>query len=192
MPHYTPLITTLVAAFTLAWVFAAVAQRLKLPPLVGYLLAGIVIGPFTPGYVADQNLASQLAEGEATVAATTLLALAAALVFGIVPALQCTRPALAGTLKDGARGASAGPAAAFAALPVGGRAPVPGTPVACARQRGGEARRSLALPRATRGAPLRARTRCMGRLLVLLRGRRGRRGWAGGRCRRRRAAAGRQ
>jgi CPA2 family monovalent cation:H+ antiporter-2 len=62
MPHYTPLITTIVAALTLAWVFAAVAQRLKLPPLVGYLLAGIVIGPFTPGYVADQNLAGQLAE----------------------------------------------------------------------------------------------------------------------------------
>jgi monovalent cation:H+ antiporter-2, CPA2 family len=62
MPHYTPLITTIVAALTLAWLFAAVAHRLKLPPLVGYLLAGIVIGPFTPGYVADQNLAAQLAE----------------------------------------------------------------------------------------------------------------------------------
>ena len=62
MPHYTPLITTIVAALTLAWVFAAVAHRLRLPPLVGYLLAGIVIGPFTPGYVADQNLAGQLAE----------------------------------------------------------------------------------------------------------------------------------
>lgn len=62
MPHYTRLITTLVAALTLAFVFAAVAQRLRLPPLVGYLLAAIVIGPFTPGYVADQNLANQLAE----------------------------------------------------------------------------------------------------------------------------------
>jgi CPA2 family monovalent cation:H+ antiporter-2 len=62
MPHYTPLITTIVAALTLAWAFAAVAYRLKLPPLVGYLLAGIAIGPFTPGYVADQDLAGQLAE----------------------------------------------------------------------------------------------------------------------------------
>ena len=62
MPHYTPLITTIVAALTLAWVFAAIAHKVKLPPLVGYLLAGIVIGPFTPGYVADQNLAGQLAE----------------------------------------------------------------------------------------------------------------------------------
>ncbi len=62
MPHYTPLITTIVAALSLAWAFAAVAYRLKLPPLVGYLLAGIAIGPFTPGYVADQDLAGQLAE----------------------------------------------------------------------------------------------------------------------------------
>jgi CPA2 family monovalent cation:H+ antiporter-2 len=62
MPHDTPLITTIVAALTLAWAFAGLAHRLKLPPLVGYLVAGIVIGPFTPGYVADQNLAGQLAE----------------------------------------------------------------------------------------------------------------------------------
>ena len=62
MPHHTPLITTIVVALTLAWVFAAIVQRLRLPPLVGYLLAGILIGPFTPGFVADQNLASQLAE----------------------------------------------------------------------------------------------------------------------------------
>jgi CPA2 family monovalent cation:H+ antiporter-2 len=62
MPHYTPLITTIVAALTLAWAFAAVAHRLRLPPLVGYLLAGIAIGPFTPGFVADQNIANELAE----------------------------------------------------------------------------------------------------------------------------------
>ena len=62
MPHYTPLITTIVAALTLAWAFAAVAHKVKLPPLVGYLLAGVVVGPFTPGYVADQDLASELAE----------------------------------------------------------------------------------------------------------------------------------
>ena len=62
MPHYTPLITTIVAALTLAWAFAAMAHRLKLPPLVGYLLAGIAIGPFTPGFVADQNIANELAE----------------------------------------------------------------------------------------------------------------------------------
>src|SRR6476469_3604938 len=62
MPHQAPLISTIVIALALAWAFAAVANRLKLPPIVGYLLAGIAIGPFTPGFVADQNIASQLAE----------------------------------------------------------------------------------------------------------------------------------
>lgn len=62
MPHDTPLITTLVAGFGLAFVFGLLAQRLKLPLIAGYLLAGVVIGPFTPGYVADMGLASELAE----------------------------------------------------------------------------------------------------------------------------------
>jgi monovalent cation:H+ antiporter-2, CPA2 family len=62
MPHDVPLISTLVVALGLAWVFGAIANRFKLPPLVGYLIAGIVIGPFTPGFVADQDLAIQLAE----------------------------------------------------------------------------------------------------------------------------------
>src|SRR4029079_10164537 len=61
MPHQAPLISTIVIALALAWAFAAVANRLKLPPIVGYLLAGIAIGPFTPGFVADQNIASELA-----------------------------------------------------------------------------------------------------------------------------------
>jgi len=62
MPHSSPLITTVVAALSLAWVLGVVAQRLKLPPIFGYLLAGIAIGPFTPGFVADPDLAGQLAE----------------------------------------------------------------------------------------------------------------------------------
>jgi CPA2 family monovalent cation:H+ antiporter-2 len=62
VPHSTPLIAILASGFGLALVFGLVAQRLKLSPLVGYLVAGIVIGPFTPGYVADQDLASELAE----------------------------------------------------------------------------------------------------------------------------------
>lgn len=62
MPHETPLITTLVAGFGLAFLFGLLAQRLKLPLIAGYLLAGVVIGPFTPGYVADLGLASELAE----------------------------------------------------------------------------------------------------------------------------------
>jgi len=62
MPHDTPLIATIVAGLGLAFVFGTVAQRLKIPPLVGYLLAGVAVGPFTPGYVADQALATELAE----------------------------------------------------------------------------------------------------------------------------------
>ena len=62
MHHHTSLIATIVAGLTLAFVFGAVANRFKLSPLVGYLVAGVLIGPFTPGYVADQALAPQLAE----------------------------------------------------------------------------------------------------------------------------------
>src|SRR4051812_9619007 len=62
MDHNIPLITTIAAGLGLALILGFVAARLRLPALVGYLLAGIVIGPFTPGFVADSNLASQLAE----------------------------------------------------------------------------------------------------------------------------------
>src|SRR6185369_12630479 len=62
MPLHTPLIATIVAALALAFVLGAVANRLRISPLVGYLLAGVVVGPYTPGFVADQGLATQLAE----------------------------------------------------------------------------------------------------------------------------------
>ncbi len=62
MPHSITLITTIAAAFGLALLFGVIAVRLKLPALVGYLLAGIAIGPFTPGFVADVELSGQLAE----------------------------------------------------------------------------------------------------------------------------------
>src|SRR3990170_2740389 len=62
MMHDVPLITTIAAAFTAAWVLGIFTQWLRLSPIVGYLLAGIAIGPFTPGYVGDVKLASQLAE----------------------------------------------------------------------------------------------------------------------------------
>jgi CPA2 family monovalent cation:H+ antiporter-2 len=45
MPHYTPLISTIVAGLVLAFVLAAIAQRLRISPLVGYLLAGVLLGP---------------------------------------------------------------------------------------------------------------------------------------------------
>jgi monovalent cation:H+ antiporter-2, CPA2 family len=62
LPHETPLITTLVAGFGLAFLFGLLAQRLRLPLIAGYLLAGVLIGPFTPGFVADLALAKELAE----------------------------------------------------------------------------------------------------------------------------------
>lgn len=62
MPHDVTLIATIAAGFGLAMIFGLVAARLKMPPLVGYLLAGILIGPGTPGFVADVGLAGQLAE----------------------------------------------------------------------------------------------------------------------------------
>ncbi|ERF80071.1 MAG: monovalent cation:proton antiporter-2 (CPA2) family transporter [Bradyrhizobium sp. DFCI-1] len=62
MPHDTPLIATVVAGLGLAFVFGTIAQRFRVPPLVGYLLAGVAVGPFTPGFVADQALATELAE----------------------------------------------------------------------------------------------------------------------------------
>lgn len=62
MDHSLPLITTLVGGFVLAYLFGMLAQRLRISPMVGYLAAGVVCGPFTPGYVADLRLAPELAE----------------------------------------------------------------------------------------------------------------------------------
>lgn len=60
--HQTPLIATISAGLVLAFIFGLLAHRLRIQPLVGYLLAGIVVGPFTPGFVADQELVVELAE----------------------------------------------------------------------------------------------------------------------------------
>ena len=60
--HHTPLLTTLAVGFVLAFVLGALANRLRISPLVGYLLAGVLAGPFTPGYVADQALSVEIAE----------------------------------------------------------------------------------------------------------------------------------
>jgi monovalent cation:H+ antiporter-2, CPA2 family len=62
VPHNITLITTIAAALGLALIMGFIAARLKLPVLVGYLIAGIIIGPATPGFVADLELSSQLAE----------------------------------------------------------------------------------------------------------------------------------
>jgi CPA2 family monovalent cation:H+ antiporter-2 len=62
MPHDMPLITTLVVGISLAFLFGALAQRLRFPPLVGYLLAGVAVGPHTPGFIGNAPMALQLSE----------------------------------------------------------------------------------------------------------------------------------
>ena len=62
MDHNIPLITTLAGGFGLALIFGFIAEKLKLPALIGYLCAGIVLGPATPGFVADVKLAQELSE----------------------------------------------------------------------------------------------------------------------------------
>lgn len=62
MPHDVTLIATLAVGFVLAFLFGFAANKLRLPPLVGYLLAGVLMGPHTPGFTADAPMAGQLAE----------------------------------------------------------------------------------------------------------------------------------
>jgi len=60
--HHTPLIATIAVGFVFAFILGMVANRLKFPPIVGYLVAGILVGPHTPGFIADADLAAELAE----------------------------------------------------------------------------------------------------------------------------------
>jgi CPA2 family monovalent cation:H+ antiporter-2 len=62
MEHNFPLITTVTAGFGIALVLGFIVEQLRTPALVGYLIAGILIGPATPGFVADVEIASQLSE----------------------------------------------------------------------------------------------------------------------------------
>jgi len=62
MSHDTPLVATIAIGLGLAFLLGLLAQKLRLPPIVGYLTAGIIAGPFTPGYVADPKIATELAE----------------------------------------------------------------------------------------------------------------------------------
>jgi len=93
MPHETALIATIAAGLGLAFLLGLAAVRLRLPALVGYLLAGIVVGPFTPGYVADAALASQLAE-----IGVILLMFGVGLHFSIADLLAVRRIAVPGAL----------------------------------------------------------------------------------------------
>jgi CPA2 family monovalent cation:H+ antiporter-2 len=60
--HHSPLIATIVAGLVVAFLMGALAHRLRVSPIAGYLLAGVLVGPFTPGFVADAGLANELAE----------------------------------------------------------------------------------------------------------------------------------
>lgn len=62
MHHNAPLITTIVAGLVVAFIAGTLAHRLKISPIAGYLLAGLAVGPSTPGFAADPELAAQLAE----------------------------------------------------------------------------------------------------------------------------------
>jgi CPA2 family monovalent cation:H+ antiporter-2 len=93
MDHNTTLITTLATGFGLALIFGFIAERCKLPALVGYLLAGILIGPATPGFVADLSIASQLSE-----IGVMLLMFGVGLHFSIHDLLAVKRIALPGAI----------------------------------------------------------------------------------------------
>ena len=95
MPHETALVATVAAGLGLAFIFGYIAARLHLPPLVGYLLAGVAVGPFTPGYVADVGLARQLAE-----IGVILLMFGVGLHFSIRDLLAARRIALPGALAQ--------------------------------------------------------------------------------------------
>ena len=91
--HETPLIATIAAGLVLAFGFGLAANRLRISPLVGYLLAGIVVGPFTPGFVADQALANQLAE-----VGVILLLFAVGLHFSLADLMSVRATALPGAI----------------------------------------------------------------------------------------------
>ena len=108
MPHSVPLITTIAAALGLALVLGFVAVRLKLPALVGYLVAGMLIGPATPGFVADVGLAGQLAE-----IGVMLLMFGVGLHFSFEDLLEVRKIAVPGALGRIAIGTGLGIAAAM-------------------------------------------------------------------------------
>ena len=96
MLHVPPLVSTIAIGLVLAFAFGVLANRFKLPPLVGYLVAGIVIGPFTPGFVADQNIAVQLAE-----VGVILLMFGVGLHFSLKDLLSVRAIAVPGALAQG-------------------------------------------------------------------------------------------
>ncbi len=93
MPHDVTLLMTIAVGLGLAFVFGLGAARLRLPTILGYLLAGVLVGPFTPGFVADAGLASQLAE-----IGVILLMFGVGLHFSLADLLAVRRIAIPGAL----------------------------------------------------------------------------------------------
>jgi monovalent cation:H+ antiporter-2, CPA2 family len=108
MPHDVTLIATIAVAFVLAFVFGFLANRLRLPPLVGYLIAGVAMGPYTPGMVADSALASQLAE-----IGVILLMFGVGLHFSLADLLAVRRIAIPGAVAQIALATAIGAAMAM-------------------------------------------------------------------------------
>ena len=107
MPHDISLITTLAAALGLALLFGFVAARLRLPTIIGYLLAGVAIGPATPGFVANLEIASQLAE-----IGVMLLMFGVGLHFALDDLLEVRKVALPGAIVQMAAATALGMAVA--------------------------------------------------------------------------------
>ena len=101
MPHEPALITTIAAALGLALILGFLAARLRLPALVGYMLAGVILGPATPGFVADIELSQQLAE-----IGVMLLMFGVGLHFSLADLLAVRRIALPGAVAQIAAAAS--------------------------------------------------------------------------------------
>ncbi len=95
MEHNTSLIATLAIGFSIAWVLGFLAERIKVPALVGYLIAGIIVGPATPGFVADVHLAAQLSE-----IGVMLLMFGVGLHFSLKDLLAVKRIALPGAIAQ--------------------------------------------------------------------------------------------
>ena len=93
MLHYAPLLMTIAVGLVVAFILGFAAQKAHLSPIVGYLAAGIAIGPFTPGYIADTDVATQLAE-----IGVILLMFGVGLHFSVKDLLAVKRVALPGAI----------------------------------------------------------------------------------------------
>ena len=103
MPEHTPLIGTIVAGLVFAFILGALAHRLRVSPIAGYLLAGVLVGPFTPGIVADAAIASELAE-----IGVILLMFGVGLHFSVRDLLEVRKIALPGAIVQSATATALG------------------------------------------------------------------------------------